>query len=832
MTTRLPITAALRSLRREPGLAAGVIATLALAIGVTATMLELVTRLMLSAPPGITDPERVVRMVMQADFGGGQKFAMTTTSFPFYESVAGLTEAFSLVAAAVPGTTIWGSGEDAREIRSIGTTGNYFRLLGATPSRGRLLGSADDEAPAGNTVAVISHAFWKSRFDGSDAVLGQSILLGGTPFTIVGVAAQDFTGDNVAPVDVFLPLHAAMRDRGSDWMTNPNMNAVSIVARLRDGVTAVQAAGLATTNARAALAKRGITAIELESPMPTSVRNSPQSRVALWLAGVSLLVLLIATANVGTLLVLRSARKRRDAAVRLALGASRTHLGIQAVTESVLLAVGGAITGLVLARWLGDLARVTLLPNLAPTERLFDARVMGVAVLLAVIAGAAAALGPIMLVSRYSLTSELYGGGTLGSTRESRTQRGLVALQVALCSVLLVGAGLFVRSLQRVQGQDLGYSTRNLVYAELDFRQRPRAAERDAIYMDAVERLRRMPGIVGATVTQAMPFASFHIPPISVPGLNEAPNVNGQLPAMYAATPEYLDLMNVKPVQGRLFTAADLVRGAPFVVLVNETFAREVWPNQSPLGRCVRAGHDPVEEPGPGGMASSALPCRTVVGVVHDSRVRSLVPTGREASLMQYYVPFGQDPIPPFAPDYALVHGLLMKTAQDPDQAVAGIQRLLQSATAAQVYARVRPYQDLLDPQMRPWRLGATVFVAFGALAICITAVGLFGVISYLVSQRTREIGLRLALGGTGAGIGTMVVSSALRIVAVGVVAGLAIALAAGRYLRDLLFQTSPTELSVFAFAALTFVAVTVVAAAWPAIRAARVSPMTALRVE
>jgi putative ABC transport system permease protein len=232
-------------------------------------------------------------------------------------------------------------------------------------------------------------------------------------------------------------------------------------------------------------------------------------------------------------------------------------------------------------------------------------------------------------------------------------------------------------------------------------------------------------------------------------------------------------------------------------------------------------------------MAAPSLPCRTVVGVVRDSRVRSLRPVNREASLMQYYVPFEQAPEPPaFVGDVPSVSGLIVATAGDPADMASPVQRLLQGAAASPVYARVRPYQELLDPQMRPWKLGATLFVAFGGLALAIAAVGLFGVISYIVSQRTREIGLRLALGGTARGVGVGVVSAALKMVAIGVAIGLAAALAMGPQVRDLLFQTTPKDAGVLAAATLTLLVVAAVAAALPAWRAARVSPMVALRVD
>jgi ABC-type antimicrobial peptide transport system permease subunit len=257
-----------------------------------------------------------------------------------------------------------------------------------------------------------------------------------------------------------------------------------------------------------------------------------------------------------------------------------------------------------------------------------------------------------------------------------------------------------------------------------------------------------------------------------------------------------------------------------------------VWPNASAIGHCVRAGHAPDVEP-TGGMAAASLPCRTVVGVVRDSRARSLRPVNREASLLQYYVPFGQQPPPPaFVDDFRTVSGIIVGVAGDPADIAPVVQRFIQSNSSTPVYARVHPYQELLDPQLRPWKLGATLFVAFGALALAIAAVGLFGVISYIVSQRTREIGLRLALGGTGRTVGSWVIIGAVRMVVIGVVVGVGGALVAGRRVQDLLFQTAPYDAVVLITAVGTLVVVSLAAAAFPAWRAARVSPLVALRTD
>jgi hypothetical protein len=287
--------------------------------------------------------------------------------------------------------------------------------------------------------------------------------------------------------------------------------------------------------------------------------------------------------------------------------------------------------------------------------------------------------------------------------------------------------------------------------------------------------------------------------------------------------------MGVTLREGRIFTDGDR-RGSPLVVLVNETMARSLWPGQSAVGKCIRVGFDPAA-PEPSPLAPETLPCREVIGVVRDSRVRSIRATGNEGRLMQYYVPFGQQPTA-MMPDASDVNAILVGTVEDPSRMLASVQRFVQATAAAPVYARVGPYEDLLDPQIRPWRLGASLFSALGTLALAIAAVGLFAVVSYLVTQRLREIGIRLALGGTGATIAGLVVGGALRLVAIGAIVGTVAALALAPLMQSMLFETSAYDIGVVAGVTATLAVVAIAAAALPAWRAARVNPGVTLQAE
>jgi predicted permease len=823
---------AARTFRREPAFVAGVVLTFGLVIGTNAAMFGLVQRLMLAAPPGIVDAQRVVRVGMTYTTDDGGVFTMTSTSYPVFRALASLGSAFSGVAAIQSDSMTTGRGGELAQVAAVEASGDYFTTVGVKPALGRFFGPADDELPAGNDVVVLSHAFWQRRYAGQPNVVGQQLLVNDQLLTIVGVAPRGFNGTDLGATDIFVPMTTAFRNRGAGWWSDSRIRMLAIIARVKGGVTPANASVLAAGAIREAIAGSSgsqLSAVTLESVVPgPSARQSPQAKVALWLSGVSLVVLLIATANVGTLLLLRAARRRRDVAVRLTLGAGRGQLARQLVIESLLLALTGCVTGLLLSRWIADVVRVTLLPNVAASDRIVDPAVLVVSIGAACAAGVLASLGPLAQLGKRDLSSELRVGAGHGSSGRFLFQHGLLALQVALSMVLVIGAGLFVQSLRRVQSQDLGFSTSRLLHVELDFRGALGGPERDRAHEDATRRIASVPGVTGVTVVQGMPFSSHNIPPMSVPGYAMPSPAVQQLPIMYAATPTYLDMMGVRLVGGRMFTSRDTT-GTPLVVLVNETMARTMWPGQSALGKCVKAGHFGSPELGDPMAAAAFLPCREVVGVVRDSRARSLRTEGDEAKLMQYYVPFGQIPPAPFV-GVNDVHAILVRTAGDPERMVAAVQRIIQSTSTVPVFAHVRPYQTLIDPQLRSWRLGATLFTAFGLLALGIATVGLFAVVSYLVSQRTQEIGVRLALGGSAGRVAGVVVRDALRMAAVGGAIGVLIAIAGGSVVQSMLFATSAREPLIMLAAALVLLAVTVGAAAVPAWRAGRVSPMTVLR--
>jgi len=392
---------------------------------------------------------------------------------------------------------------------------------------------------------------------------------------------------------------------------------------------------------------------------------------------------------------------------------------------------------------------------------------------------------------------------------------------------------MFGRSLYALAAQDFGMRMDGVLL--VNFERGPGfVPNQDQIFASALARIHTLPGVTLATPIQILPFTGFQVPPISVPGLANPPNINGQLPYLTAATPELFDILGLEVVQGRRFTVAD--ETGPPVAIVNESMARTVWPGRSALGQCFRIGFDPSFNPetasGPPEPSPSA-PCREVIGVVRNVRQRQVIPSGDEARLMQYYVPFSQSDVAPlFAGPMPHVQGMLLRVAGGADRLAASIRRLVLDGRADLPFLRVMPYSDLLEPQMRPWRTGTTLLLLLSALALAVAALGLYAAFSYAVSERRREMAIRIAIGALPRGVLLMVLREAAVLAACGAVLGCVITAISGRWIQSLLFGTSATDPIVLGSTAIVMLFVAIIAGFVPARHAASADPNTLLRVE
>jgi predicted permease len=809
------VVSAIRALKSTPGPVAAAILTLALAIGINAGMVGLIDRALLSPPEQVDDPGRVVNLAFERG-EGDERVQMATTSYVTYASIRDEVPGFSGAAAWQRNSTT--ASIDGEQLRAdvMLVSGNYFAVLGGKARFGRPV-QRDDDRAAAPPVVVLSHAFWKSAFGGDPNVLGRRVNVSGLDYTVSGVMPPRFSGHSAANVDLWVPFAAAMR-QSPGWDQQPYRRIAAIVARLAPGTTSAAAAAQSgtATNGKVVL-----------TPLGGADVSSVDRRVAWWLTGVSALVLVIGLANASTLLLVRASRRRREFAIRAALGATRGRLLQQAFIEAAVVSILATGASLILASWFDSAIQQVLLPGVAAGDG--AGRTM---LLAAACAGVLAALAT-GIANASNLPRQLAAGSLEGERltgRRTAVQTGLLVLQTALSVLLLAGAGMFGRSLYNLLSQDFGITMDNVVVVDVE--QGPGGATRGDLFDAALERVRAVPGVLAATPIAAIPFSGFNVPPISVPGRAEPPGAGRQLPFLQAATPEFFEILGIKILEGRKLTAAD-EHGAP-VVVVNETMARSVWPGESALGKCIRIGFDPDFNPetatGPP-SPSAAVPCRAVVGVAHDMRQRSLMPAGNEDHLMQYFVPFSQVPVPPFIPNADRgAWGLLLRVDGDVAAVAPAVRRIIVGGRTDVPFIRVRPYSQLLDRQMRPWRLGTALLGLFSALALCVGAVGLYAAFSHAVAVRRREMAIRIAIGARPRGVIAMILGEALRLAAAGIVTGWIAAVIGGRWLESLLFDTSRADPLVLGSAAAVMLAVAVIATVLPARAASRANPASLLR--
>jgi predicted permease len=808
---------AIRALKADALIVTAAVMTLAASIAMNVAMFGLIDRALVSPPGHITRPDRLFSLSFHAPGQSDGEAGMTTTSYVTYRTLRDQVSSLVGVAAWQRGPISVTIDSEQIQADTLLVSGNYFEVLGAHPRIGRGIVSADETE--GLASAVLSDAFWRSAFHGDPAVIDRRFVANGIEYTVAGVMPRGFSGHSAASVDVWLPIATAMRgDPG--WSQNPFRNVVSVVARLADSADTV----MASTQAASALSR----GVALRSVVGEAVGAS-ERRIAFWLSGVSLLVLTIGLANASTLLLVRGERRRRETLIRSALGASRGRLLSHVAIHALVIAAAATVTACVLGYWLDEAIRRVLLPGLAESggprgRTILAATAAGaIAAVIALAAGASTLPNRVRAEDMHSLRRRARFGG----------QAMLLFVQTAVCVALLAGTGMFTRSLYRLLQQDFGMHMDHVLVVE--FEDRPGVGPiRDSFFDDALDRVRALPGVQAATTFQTLPFGAHHVPPISVPGRSEPPNVGGQLPFLIAATPGFFDILGIEIVQGRKFTPDD-DRSEP-VVIVNETMARGTWPGERAVGKCIRIGFDPSFDPstatGPP-TPSDSVPCRRVVGVSKDVRQRSVVPLEHEAGLMQYYVPQAQTPGPPLGMGgQPGPSGLLVRTVKDPSPLVNPIRALVLNGGRDLPYLHVDPYAQLLERQVHPWRLGVTLLGMFSLLAMAVAALGLYAAFAHAVALRIREMAIRVAIGASPAKVVLMILREASRLSSLGIAAGALGAALGGRSLESVLFGFVPGDPIVLVAAGVVMLLVVLTATWLPARRAARVEPSVLLRTE
>ncbi|HEY5062606.1 MAG TPA: ADOP family duplicated permease [Gemmatimonadaceae bacterium] len=804
----------IRRARREIALTAVIVAILGLGFGANAVMFGIVDRLLLSPPSNIPRPEDVVRPYFERNaklFGLSRSYS---TNWPGYRDLAGASSFASIGAYSRPRQVSIGRGSEASAATLAGATSTLFTVLGARPERGRFYSADEDRPPPGAPVAVVSHDYWTKHPD----VLGRRIILHDVPFTVVGVAPQGFTGAELSPVDLWIPLTAFLNDDdGPSYVDQRGSYNIFTVARLKHGVPVARA----TAEASAIFAAHVDPRFTLRTPAPHVVLASvipargpdphATATVALWLLGVAGVVLLVACANVATLLLTRAIRRTQEMAVRLSLGISAARLISQLLTESVFLTALGAVAAVIAARITQRAIYRLFLPQVAGDSQLLAPRWIGLLVALVLATAIVTSLAPAMYAASLDLSRSLRATNQTDTHRGRGLRQTLAVVQIALSVILLTGAGLFVRSLDNLRAVPLGLDLDRLVLAQVALPGDERAiAAHNAFWQEALRRVSSLGTVSGAALTNAVPFRSSMAMRFGVPGRDSLPHLPTGGPYANGVSPSYFSTAGTRIVQGRAFTAADGAR-APHVLIVNETLAHMLWPTQTAKGRCVT-------------ILADSLPCATIVGVAEDVHRNGVI----EPPQMQYYIPLEQWPDPTFGTPSMIVRG----RSGDIERTASDVRRALQSIDPNAPYPLVNSFQSFIDPQLASWRLGARMFTLFGGLAFLVATIGLHGLLAYSVAQRRHEFGIRAALGASLDHLVNLVVLDGARLVAIGVVAGLAVSAIAVRWVAPLLFGVEPRDPAVYSAIIAGAALATVAAALVPARRAARTDPMTALRSE
>jgi predicted permease len=800
-----------------------VIATLGLGIGANAAMFDVVDRLMFRPLAYLRDPGSVHRIYWQTEYRGTTTTRLTTY-YTRYLDLQRWTHSFDRLAAFSERPVAVGDGEAARERRVGAVSASFFQFFEAQPALGRFFTVDEDMTPRGADVAVLSYAFWQSDFGGRD-VRGEALRVGNIRAVIIGVEPRGFNGvnDASAPV-VYVPITTYAASGGNNdaqrYFTRYEWGWVNVMAHVRPNVSVDQAEADATQAFRrsyqlGAADDRSAPAIEVTrlraavSAIRPGAGPDPalEARTALWVSVVAGIVLVIACANVANLFLARSLRRRREIVVRLALGVSRGRLVAQSITESVLLSLLGAMAALIIAQWVGAAIRRILVAAQGPSAPVFtDFRTLGLTISLAVSIGVLVGLVAALSTGRGDHAQTHRGGARGGVSERARLRAGLLVTQATLSVVLLIGATLFVRSLSAVKAMRIGYDPDRVLLVN---RVIQGAAFADSTQRQLRQRLletaQSLPDVESAAWVSSAPFVNTSNTQLYVPGIDSVDRFG--VFTYQATTPDYFRTMGTRILRGRPLMPEDRA-GAPNAAVVSESMARVLWPGQDALGKCFR-------------MRSDTAPCMTVVGIAEDMVQREIT----DAKRYHYYVSIEQ-----YTRTWG--NGLVLRVRGSPTAKAEGIRKALQGVIPGSSYVTVQPLADIVADAQRSWRLGATMFVAFGILALVVAAVGLYGVIGYNVAQRMHELGVRIALGAQRSNVVRLVVAQSVRFALAGAALGVVAALFAGRWLQPLLFRQSAADPFVYGSVSAALVVVALVASAVPALRASRADPITALRAE
>ncbi|MEK6322863.1 MAG: ABC transporter permease [Acidobacteriota bacterium] len=793
-----------RMLLKQPGFTLIAVLTLALGIGANTAIFSVVNALLLRPLPYV-ESERLVLLSERSREG-----ERLDVAYPNFADWRARAQSFVGMAAAYTSNFNLTGVEKAARLEGCVSNWNFFHLLGIHPQLGRLFTEEDDRYGAARMM-MISHELWQTRFGAEANVIGQSIVLNGDSYTVIGVLPPGFEylepADFYVPIGLFLGPNSPLSNRG-------NTTYLHAVARLKPGVTIDQAnSEMATLGQQLAQEYpkvnegKSAQAERLQDVMSEDVRQS------LWvLLGAVGFILLIACINVANLLLVRAAERQKEFAVRQALGAGRRRIVRQLLSESLLIACLGGACGLLVGWWM-----LQGLLGLAPPEIPQLSRVgldktvllftLGIAVLTSLLCG----LLPALQSSKIDLQTALKAGGRLsaGTGREGM-RKGLLIAEVSLSLVLLVGAGLLVRSMYNLLNVDLGFNADNLLTMRVSLTEgRYNPGTRCVFYDECLARVGAVPGVRDAALTMSLPIKGASWGRVFIASDKPVPS-RADLPRSdnIPVSRNYFETMGMRLLRGRSFSATDTTESAP-VVVINETLARGIWPGEDPIGKRLKQSYPENE-----------APWREVIGVVNDIKLNGV---DRPIS-MQTYLPYAQEPRPSV--------GVVVRTHDNPLAVAASVEQAIHSIDKDLPVYSIWTMDQLLANSLAQRRLTLVLLASFATLALLLAAVGVYGVVSYAVRQRTHELGIRIALGAQAHDVLTLILTQGLKLALLGVALGLGAALALTRWMESLLFGVRPTDPLTLGVIAAGLLGVAVVACWIPARRATKVDPMAALRHE
>jgi putative ABC transport system permease protein len=806
---------AVRSLLKRPAFAAIALLTLALGIGANTAIFSLVNTVLLRSLP-VPQPKQIVSVALR-----GTNEPLLAFSYPNYKDFRDRNQVLSgLLAYRFVPLSLSREGNNER-VWGYEVSGNYFDVLGVQAIKGRTFSPEEDRTRLSHPVVVISYGSWQRRFGGDPDVIGKDVLLNNHPFKIIGIAPQTFKGTElVYTPELWVPVSMLeWAEPGSTWLDKRDAGNFLGVGRLKPGVSVKEAESSLNLLAQQ-LAKEYPDTNEGQSVQLTppgfifpALRGSVISFTWILMAAVAL-VLLITCINIAGLLLARATDRRREIAIRLALGASRLRLMRQLLTESILLSLVGGAIGFWLALWIINLLLAFKPPIDFPlaVDVNVDWRVLLFTVFVSLFTGAVFGLAPALQATRPALTSALKDTTAQAGFSRSRLRSTLVVAQLALSLIILVGAGLVGRTLRQLQTMNPGFDTRNALELTFDLGLQGYDQEKgQQFYRHVVERVQSLPGVKSAAITSNVPLAlNYSSNSIYVEG--QTPQRGTNLPSAMVASvsPNYFATMGTAVLQGREFTDRDR-KDSELVAVVNETFVRRVLPDAKSSAAAVgrRVSFD-----GPKG------PFLRIVGVAQDGKYFSISEDPR-SFLWQ-----------PLIQNYSAVGSLVIRTTGEPQSMIATARGEIRALDPTLPLFDVKTMTDHMRLQLFPARVAATVLGAFGLVALMLAAIGIYGVTSYAVAQRTREIGIRMALGAQLSDVLKLILTSGVKLTAIGMAIGLAGAFLLTRALTSLLSGVSATDPATFVSVSAVLVVVALLASYLPARRATKVDPLVALRYE